>query len=718
MKSDTKVLKRVVQLLLLFGLLVNGVVAFGAKKKSEAGSVIEFPFVPLPGAKIYADKSRSPEERAAAVLAEMTIKEKLSSVAGFKHFYSPQIERLGIRPLYFSDASQGVHIREEFNTGLDQSTAFPCTLALAATWDPGLANQFARAIGEQCRAGDIAVLLGPGMNLYRSSRCGRNFEYLGEDPFLAGQLVASYVAGMQSSGTMATLKHFLGNNSETLRKTSDSVMSERALHELYTPAFKAGIGAGAGAVMTSYNLVNGEWVGHSRTLVDELLRKEFGFQGLVMSDWHGVHNTEKFMHCEMDLLMPGVRNGELEKLFADKKFSEKDLDGKILRWLTAFFKMGFYDRPQKDPSMLAKFPEHEAIAMRAARESIVLLSNPKSILPLNPAAYKKILVVGDAAKHSIGGGGSGAVKGYSRVSFWDALRKEFGDRVTHISEPGEIEVRSADLVIVAVATSDAENRDRTFELGKGGAGVAAKCAALNPNTILISQVGGGYAMADCYDKVAAHLFALFLGQVQGTAIVDVLMGRANPSGKLPFTIEKQFSDSPASVYPAVEMGESFPDAGKSKCARVEYKEDVFMGYRWYEAKKIAPLYPFGFGLSYTAFKYDALKLSAKTISGTDALKVSFTVANIGKVAGAEIAQLYVQDTHSRVARPVKELKGFKKVMLQPGETSQIELSIDRKDLSYWDESGHGWKAEPGTFAILIGSSSADIRLQGVFELVK
>ena len=411
MKSENKVLIRVVQLLLLFGLLVNGGVAFGAKKKIEAGSVIEFPFVPLPGAKIYADKSRSPEARAAAVLAEMTIKEKLNCVSGFKHFYSPPIERLGIRPLYFSDASQGVHIREELNTGLDQSTAFPCTLALAATWDPGLANQFARAIGEQCRAGDIAVLLGPGMNLYRNSRCGRNFEYMGEDPFLAGQLVASYVAGMQSSGTMATLKHFLGNNSETLRKTSDSVMSERALHELYTPAFKAGIESGAGAVMTSYNLVNGEWVGHSRTLVDELLRKEFGFQGLVMSDWHGVHNTEKFMHCEMDLLMPGVRNGELKKLFADKKFSEKDLDGKILRWLTAFFKMGFYDRPQKDPSMLAKFPEHDAIALRAARESIVLLSNPKSILPLNPAAYKKILVVGDAAKHSIGGGGLGRREG-------------------------------------------------------------------------------------------------------------------------------------------------------------------------------------------------------------------------------------------------------------------------------------------------------------------
>ncbi|MES2309704.1 MAG: glycoside hydrolase family 3 N-terminal domain-containing protein [Verrucomicrobiota bacterium] len=400
------------------------------------------PFSPLPSDRPYANRNLSAEARAQAVLQAMTLDEKLNAVGGFQLMFSPPLPRLGLRPLLFSDASQGIHLRDDIVTRLKQSTAFPCTLALAATWDPELAVLYAQSIGEECRAGDIAVLLGPGMNIYRSSECGRNFEYLGEDPYLAGRLVSSYVTGLQKTGTMATLKHFLGNNSEYLRATSDSVISERAIHEIYTPAFKAGIDAGAGAVMTSYNLVNGEWVGHSPIWVDQLLRKELGFKGLVMSDWGAIQENEKFMTTAIDLCMPDLKGIYLTDLFKEKKFSEKDLDAKILRWLTAFFKMGFYDRPQEDLSFLKKLPAHDAVALRTAQESIILLSNRNHILPLQAQTYHKILLVGPAAKGVwghlpapkppakkssglLGGGGSGGVEGNHLVSLKDALFHEF-----------------------------------------------------------------------------------------------------------------------------------------------------------------------------------------------------------------------------------------------------------------------------------------------------
>ena len=721
--------------MLVFGQTSENTPATDKNKKSgnpftAVAAARGFPFAPLAKDQPYGDPSLPPEERAAAVVKAMTLEEKLNSAGGFQRFYSPQIERLGLRPLYFSDASQGVHIREELNTGLEKSTAFPCTLALAATWNPELAGLYARSIGEECRAGDIAVLLGPGMNIYRDSECGRNFEYMGEDPLLAGRMVAAYVTALQKTGTMATLKHFFGNNSEYLRFTSDSVIGERAIREIYTPAFKAGIDAGAGAVMTSYNLVNGEWVGHSPALVDTLLRKELGFHGLAMSDWGAIRNSRKFMTCQEDLCMPAFKELNLSAMLKEGQFSEKDLDGKIQRWLTAFFKMGFYDRPQKDPSMPAKFPEHQAAALRTAQESIVLLSNPKNLLPLNPSGYKHILLTGNAAQRVYsnpaakqaadqglhGGGGSGSVIGYNWVSLEEALKKEFGDRLTFSQQPADSDIQAADLVIVAVATTDSEGKNRPFTLTpEGGAGLAARCAALNPNTVLVSMVGGGYDLTDCYDKVAAHLFSLFLGQVQGTAIVDVLMGRINPSGKLPFTIEKQYADSPAAVYPAVNLPEQLPDAPGKEACRVEYKEGVFVGYRWYEHQKIEPLYPFGFGLSYTTFGYDQLKLSANQLKGTDALKVSFRLTNKGSREGAETAQLYVRDVESSVERPVKELKGFQKVMLKPGETKTVELTLSKKDLSFWDEKTHAWKAEDGAFEILVGSSSVNLPLKASFN---
>ena len=697
--------------MLLVGLISSCFSSFGATNKNEV-FITEFPFVPLPTGKVYADKSRSPEERAAAVVKEMTFEEKAHSLGGFQKFYSPRIERLGIRPLYFSDASQGLKIRTELNTGLDKSTAFPCTLALAATWDPALAGQYAAAIGEQCRAGDVAVLLGPGVNIYRSSECGRNFEYLGEDPFLSGQMAAGYVKGVQSVGVMSTMKHFLCNNTETNRFSVDAEVGERALHEIYMPAFKTGIEAGAGAIMTSYNAVNGDWCSQSKFVNTELIRKSLGFEGVVMTDWGAGRDAEGFIQSGANLCMPGFRWGAPTNL-------EPAMDRMITGWLTAFFRMGFYDRPQVDPAMRAKYPEHERVALRTAQESIILLKNSRDLLPINAKKYGSILVAGKAAGMLHSGGGSGGVKGYDNVKLLDALKKEYGEKIQYEENPTEAAIKSAGLVIVVVATQNGEAKNRPFELREDlGRTLAVQCASLNPNTVLVAMTGGGFRMTDFRDKMGAIVFALYGGQTQGTALVDVLSGRVNPSGKLPFTIEKEFSDSPASVNAHVGADPSKSAMVPVPTSHIDYKEGVFIGYRWYESKKIEPLFPFGFGLSYTTFKYDDLKLSSNKLSGDEVLKVSFRITNTGKVAGAEVAQLYVQATQSSVTRPVKELKGFKKVMLKPGESVQVELSVCRQDLSLWDETSHNWKAEPGRFNVLIGASSVDVRLSGGFELLR
>jgi beta-glucosidase len=692
---------------ILFGSCLG---AFGAPKQKAESVMVEFPFVPLPADKVYANTKLSPEERAAAVVKEMTFEEKAQSLGGFQKFYTPRIERLGIRPLYLSDASQGVHIRTELNTGLEKSTAFPCTLALAATWNPDLAGQYASALGEQCRAGDIAILLGPGLNIYRSSTCGRNFEYMGEDPYLVGQMASSYVIALQEKGVMSTLKHFVCNNSEELRTSINSIVSERALNEIYLPAFRRGIEAGSGAVMTSYNAVNGHWCGQSKYVNTDLLRKQMGFQGLVMSDWGSVRVGDRFIESGADLCMPDFH-------WTPKKEQEAELDRMIITWLTSCFRMGFYDRPQKDPPMKARFKEHEAVALKTAQESVILLNNKEHILPLDKIAGKKILLVGKSADRTHGGLGSGGVKGYDAVSLRTALDREFPGMVTFEAMPTDDTVKSADLVIVAVATREGEKFDRDFELvGEWGKGLAERCVGLNTKTIVVGISGGGFRMTGFSDKAAAIVLALYGGQTQGTAIVDVLAGRVNPSGKLPFTLEREFADSPASVYPLVKGPEEKGGKPEAPTSSIDYKEGVFVGYRWYESKKIEPLFPFGFGLSYTTFKYDDLKLSSTKLSGDDVLKVSFTITNTGKVAGAEVAQLYVQPTQSSVPRPVKELKGFKKVMLNPGESAQVELNVTRQDLSFWDETSHNWKAEPGQFNILVGSSSADVRLNGALQL--
>ncbi|MDZ7305317.1 MAG: glycoside hydrolase family 3 C-terminal domain-containing protein [candidate division KSB1 bacterium] len=654
------------------------------------------------------------DKRANTVLAKLSIQEKVQLISGHNRFFIKGFEEHNIPQLYLSDATQGVHIRKELSDQLEKSTAFPCPLSLTATWNTELAKKYATSVGEECRAGDIAVLLGPGMNIYRISQCGRNFEYFGEDPFLAARMIENYVVGVQSTGTIATLKHFCCNNTDFHRRTTNSVVDERTLHEIYLPAFKAGIDAGAMAVMTSYNQVNGEWAGQSDYVINKLLRGDLGHKWLVMTDWWSVWDAEKVIKSGQDLEMPGegcIKKDAL-KLLEEGKISESDINRMAKSIIRTCIAMGLYDRPVKDEKYLQKFPDHEKVALQTAREGIVLLRNEKNILPI--VTGKKILLTGDYVEKLAKGGGSAAVEGYNVITMLAALKTEFGDRIEYLPAPTDEQIRNADIVLLSIGTDDSEGWDRSFSLPAETDQKIINMAEQNPNLVVIVNSGAGIRMTDWYQKVAAIVYAWYPGQTGNTALAEILSGKVNPSGKLPITIEKNFEDSPG--YPYIPEGEQLytgrqDDRNMNRpINNIIYDEGVFVGYRWYESRKIEPLYPFGFGLSYSKFEYGNLKLSDETLKAGDQLVVEFEVRNTGKVAGAEIAQLYVQDLESSVPRPLKELKGFKKVFLKPGEGQRIRITLTQKDLAFWDVNKRGWLAEPGDFNILVGAASNDIRL--------
>jgi beta-glucosidase len=666
--------------------------------------------------KLYTDMSKSPPERAEAVLNKMTIEEKVQIIGGLDSFYISGIKRLGIPSLYLSDATQGVHIRENINTELEKSTAFPCALALAATFNLNLAEQYARSIGQEFRAGNIAFLLGPGMNIYRVSRCGRNFEYLGEDPYLASRMVETYVKSVQSVGVGTTLKHFICNQNEYYRRKCNVKVDERAIHEIYIPAFKAGVQAGSAAVMTSYNLVNNEWAGQSEYAIDKLLRNELGFDGLIMSDWWSVWHPEKYMTAKLDLKMPNGPDFETVKGLLDKgKIQMEDLDRKVKSILTTCFRMGFYDSPQRDECMLEKFPEHNEIALKTAQESIVLLENRDNLLPVSEKDNQSVMLVGYDSKEIAAGGGSGWVKGYGHITFFDAMKKRFGSKMGYLTDISnskeEKEVKKSDVVVVCVAVKNSEDSDQSFFLPDIKDALIRKALELNEKTVVVLMTGTGVRMTDWNHKVGALLYCWYGGQNQGKSIVDVITGRVNPSGKLPITIEKEYSDSPGFGYFPEEFKPEKGDGNKDNIYSVEYDEGIFIGYRWYDEKKIEPLYPFGYGLSYTTFDYNDLKIEKEN----NEWKVSFTVTNTGNRSGAETVQLYVADVESYLPRPPKELKGFKKIFLDIGESKKIELTLANEDFSFYDPEKNQWVLEPGVFKLLAGSNCRDIRLTG--ELV-
>ncbi len=662
------------------------------------------------------------DRRAGEILAQMTSAERLELITGHNSFFIKGFPRLGIPELYLSDATQGVNIRRNLSNALEKSVAFPATIGLAATWDPNLAYRYARSIGEECRAGGIAVLLGPGMNIYRQAQCGRNFEYFGEDPFLAAKMVERYVTGVLDTGTIPTLKHFYANNTDHHRRTSNSILDERTAHEIYLPAFKAGIDAGAMAVMTSYNQVNGEWAGQSETVITELLRRDLGFRWLVMTDWWSVWDAEKIIKSGQDLEMPGEKylKADADRLLQAGKVTAAQIDRMARSILRTEIAMGLFDRPVRDDFFLSKYPEHEQVALQTARESIVLLKNAAGVLPLAQNGAGRILLTGLFCEKVPRGGGSAEVEGYDNVTLLEALRATYGERIDHVKEPTDEQLKSAAVVLLSTGTLDSEGWDRPFALPAAEEQRVRRCVELNPRTVVLINSGGGFDMTGWSDRAAAIVHAWYPGQAGNTALAEILCGAVNPSGKLPITIERRFADSPGCGY--LHADDQLyhgwePDNDMAQPIRaVEYAEGVFVGYRWYEAKRVAPLFAFGHGLSYTTFVYSDINVSPAEAEAGERVTVEFAVTNTGTVAGAEVAQLYVRDVEASVPRPVKELKGFARLELAPGERRVVRLRLRPQDFAFWDAATRGWKAEPGTFHVLVGGASDRTPLEAPLKL--
>ena len=697
------------QLVIILALLpVNSSIASGQTSKTQRAPFFTPPI-----------SEEAAIQRADSILAMMSLDEKLLMIKGHERFYLKGFEKYGIPQFYMSDATQGVHIREnlkQLNMGgqIDKSTAFPSPILLASTWNPDMAEVYARSVGEECRAAGIAVLLGPGMNIYRISQNGRNFEYQGEDPFLASRMIERYVVGMQSTGTIATLKHFVANNNEYKRKACNVIVDDRALHEIYMPAFKAGIDAGAMAVMTAYNLVNGEWSGQNEQLINGTLRDELGFKWLVMTDWRSVIDSKKVITSGQDLEMPGGESmHNVRELLEAGEITEAQIDRMVRSILKTFIAMGLFDRPVKDASYMETFPRHVEVALNTAREGIVLLKNDNDILPVSPDAAKNILLTGEYIEKLATGGGSANVVGYDHVTMKDALTATFSS-LRYLPEPSDEDLQAADIVIVSVGTADSESRDRPFALPTEQETLVMRAARLNKKVIVVVNSGGGVRMTDWNDKVDGIIYNWFSGQVGNRALAEIISGKTNPSGHLPITIEKEFADSPGADY--LPEGASLDSDQNIRLMEVavksvydlEYDEGIFVGYRWYENKNIEPLYPFGHGLSYTTFEFKNLQLSTQEMSAGDVVEVSFEVSNTGPVAGAAVAQLYVQDVEASVARPVKELKGFQKLKLAPSETQKVSMQLDASAFAFWDVETNSWKVEAGDFNIILAESSGNI----------
>ncbi|MBV6644500.1 MAG: glycoside hydrolase family 3 C-terminal domain-containing protein [Cyclobacteriaceae bacterium] len=657
--------------------------------------------------------------RADSLVKLMSLEEKIDFIKGYNGFFIRPYPQYGIPAIYMSDATQGVHIRTGLDSTLvppmEKSTAFPSPISLAATWNPELAFEYANAVGEECRVGGVHILLGPGFNLYRNAQCGRNYEYFGEDPHLISQMVTKYVHGIQKNGVMATLKHFVANQSDYYRRSSNSIVSDRALHELYAAGFKAGVDAGAMAVMTSYNQVNGEWTGQGREVINDLLRNSLGFKHLIMTDWYSVYDAEKVLKSGQDLVMPrGQHITGVDTLLAEGKVQIEDLDRMVRNIIKSCIMMGFYDRPQIDSTQANRFAAHQEVALQTAREGIVLLKNDAGILPLTP--NKRVLLTGKFVDTLAIPGGSGKVKGYDWIDLSTALKDKLGENLKVDVSPSDLDLKSADIVILSTGNFGNEGADMPYTLLETDDVFASKVCALNPNTIVIINANAGLNMMKWQDNAAAIIHAWYPGQIGNKALAEVISGQTNPSGKLPITIEKYFKDSPAFGY--LPEGEEVthtkpPWDFPREINDIHYEEDVFVGYRWYERQQIEPLFAFGHGLSYTNFSYTDMQVA---YSQDGYVTVSMKLRNTGKMKGSEVAQLYVRDMESGVARPIKELKSFIKSTLEPGAQERLVFRLEPKDFSYWHPNKRDWYLEPGDFELLVGSSSQDIRLQKTIVL--
>lgn len=654
-------------------------------------------------------------DKAELYLSKMSIDQKCSMVRGHQRFFIQGFEELRIPAMYMTDASVGIRIPK---TGRDpklitlpqKSTSFPATIVLASTFDRSLSASYGRAVGEECRANGTEFLLGPGVNIARQPQCGRNFEYYGEDPFLAGELAAEYVKGLQSTGTAACVKHFYGNNSEFYRKSSNSIISERAAREIYLPAFQKCIDAGVMSIMTSYNQVNGIHMGENRYALKGLLRQQMGFKWLIMSDWNSVWNLEEMIHSGQNLEMPGNFDFgyTVRDLLESGRIKEEELDNMIRPILATCIAMGFYDREKYSPELHEKMPEHVQIALQTAREGTTLLKND-GILPLGQEC-SKILLTGKFVDRLAAGKGSSLVEGYEQVNLLQAMQAEFPDaELLYLPEPSAEDLAWADVVILSVGTIDSENYERPFALPKEDEAFIHMVLESAKKTVAVLNVGSAIDMSSWADACSAILLGWYPGQVGSQAEAEIISGKVNPSGKLPMTFGYRFRDYPG--WDTVPANMSFQPIAAPYNERmvkffdVNYSEDVLVGYRWFDTKGIEPLYPFGHGLSYTTFSIDRAELKKKR-DGSLLLKLS--ICNTGKRQGDEVLQIYVGENAPTVVRPQKELKAFERVSLEPGERKTLEFSLSEQDFAYWDDALGRWHTNRGRYTVYVGTSSRNI----------
>lgn len=717
---------------------------------------------------VYLDDSKPIEDRIEDALSRITVEEKVALIHAQSKFSSPGVARLGIPEFWMTDGPHGIRpevLWDEWNQAgwtNDSCVAFPALTCLAATWNPEAALLYGQSIGEEARYRNKTVLLGPGVNIYRTPLNGRNFEYMGEDPYLASQMVVPYVKGVQQNGVAACVKHYALNNQEINRHTTNVIVDDRALYEIYLPAFKAAVQKGkAWAIMGSYNLYKNQHNCHNRYLLNDILKGEWGFDGVVVSDWGGVHNTEEAIYNGMDMEFGSWTNGLSKgmgnaydnyylahpylKQIKEGKIGTKELDDKVRRILRLAFRTTM-NRNRPYGAMLSE--EHIAAARKIGEEGIVLLQNKKNILPIDLNRTKKIAVIGEnALKMMTVGGGSSSLKVQYECSPLDGIKRRIGDGIEisyargYVGDTGgqfdgvssgqnlkddrsarqliEEAVRiaqSADYVIFIGGLNksghqDCEDTDRKgLELPYKQDKVIGALAKVNKNLIVVNISGNAVAMP-WISEVPAVIQAWYLGTEAGNAIASVLVGDVNPSGKLPFTFPEKLEDVGAHQlgdYPGRQREDGIFDE--------KYNESIFVGYRWTDKQKIRPLFPFGHGLSYTTFAYGKATVNKKVMKIDEQIAITVPITNTGKRIGSEIVQLYISDLKSSLPRPVKELKGFSKIQLAPGETQEVTFLIDKQALSFFNDSRHEWVAEPGKFEAQIAASATDIKSKVTFEL--
>ena len=705
----------------------------------------------------YLDPTLSIEARVADLLPRLTVDEKIGLVHARSTFADQGVPRLGIPDLWMDDGPMGV--REEVGEGFrnlnrqdDFATAMPATLGLAATFNPELAREYGAVIGQEARQRNKNIMLGPSLNIQRTPLCGRNFEYMGEDPWLTSRMAVNYIKGEQSQGVSSCAKHFAANNQEYQRGSINVEMDERTLREIYLPAFRASVQeAGVLSIMGAYNQFRGQHCCENDYLLNQVLKKEWGFKGLVMSDWSGVHSTAEAAMNGMDLEMgsrPPYTNNYLANPFLaglnSGKYPMSVLDDKVGRQLYLMFKLNLIRDPAQ-PAAAAANPgvlstkEHQAVARRVAEESMVLLKN-KDFLPLNPAKLKTVAIIGvNATAKFASGGGASNIKAPYEITALEGISNRLGAGVKLVYAPGYVQpagrgrrdrgdavaaVPGANTNLIAQAVAAAQGADAVIYLGglshSGGydtegsdrrdlklpGGQDALLAAIvraNPKTVVVFYGGGAVEMGSWLAQTPALLYAWYPGLEGGNALAAVLFGDVNPSGKLPCTFPRQLSDSPAHAR-------NDPGAYPGTNGTVTYAEGLLVGYRWFDTQKIEPLFPFGYGLSYTKFKYSGLKLTPDAAGGAG-VTVTFELRNTGRRAGAETAQIYVEPLTATVMRPLKELKSFIKVALQPGEQQTLTVHLDPAAFSYYDPDKKGWVAEKGDYRILVGGSSRRLELK-------